>query len=178
MAKREFKLTHDEVNELLGAYQNSKDGPTRTRYQAVRLYGTGHPAKEVIDITNCSFSSLMHWCRQYREHRLLGLIDKRGGGNHRKLTPEQFQELSERLQQYTPRQLFGDAAHSSDGQFWTVEDLQRAITQWYGVSYQSHTSYLNIFARCDFSYQRPAKVFKSRRVAKIAEFEEQLEKKR
>jgi hypothetical protein len=43
MAKRKFKLSEKEANELLSAYQQTKDGPTRTRYQAVRLYGLGYP---------------------------------------------------------------------------------------------------------------------------------------
>ena len=177
MAKREFKLTPEQVNELLGAYQSSSDGATRTRFQAVRLYGSGYSAQEVMDITNCSRSSLMGWCRQYRLYRVLGLVDKRVGGNHCHLTPTQIQELADRLQQYTPRQLFGEVAYTADGQFWTAPDLQAAVQHWYGVVYQSHTSYLEPFKRCGFSYQRPAKVFKSRRAAQVAEFEAQLEKK-
>jgi transposase len=78
---------------------------------------------------------------------------------------------------YTPANLFGTTAVTADGQFWTVEDLQRAVQQWYGVSYQSRNSYHRLFDLCDFSYQRPAKAYKSRSEAKVAEFEEQLEKK-
>ena len=38
MAKRKFNLTELAENELKGAYQQCKDGQTKTRYQAVRLY--------------------------------------------------------------------------------------------------------------------------------------------
>jgi transposase len=178
MAKRQFQLTEKQVKELTHAYQNCKDGLTRTRYQAVRLYGTGYPVKEVMEITGCSQSSLMGWCRIYRIGGIAGLVDKRRGGNRAKLKPAQIEELKARLHQYTPADLFGSTAATADGQFWTVEDLQRATQQWYGVCYQSRTSYYSLFARCDFSRQRPAKAYKSRSEAKIAEFEEQLEKKR
>ena len=161
----------------MSAYTNSKDGLTRMRYQAVRLYGTGYPVKEVIEITGCSRTSLMDWCRTYRTESVAGLIDKRKGGNRDRFTEQQIAELSTRLQTYTPANLFGKTAATADGQFWTVEDLQRIVQQWYHVQYKARGSYHSLFARCGFSYQRPAKVYKSRSEAKIAEFEEQLEKK-
>ena len=178
MAKRQFQLSTQQVKELTRAYQNCRDGPTRTRYQAVRLYGTGYPVEEIMDITGCSRTSLMDWCRIYRQDGLSGLVDKRCGGNRAKLQPAQIEELRTRLHQYTPANLFGTTTATADGQFWTVQDLQRAIQQWYGICYQSRSSYLRLFDLCDFSYQRPARTYKSRSEAKILEFEEQLEKKR
>jgi transposase len=177
MARRRFQLTAEQIKELTSAYTSCKDGPTRTRYQAVRLYGTGYPTEEVIRITGCAWSTLMEWCRIYAREGIAGLVDKRRGGNRAKLTKKQIAELSTRLRAYTPANLFGTLAATPDGQFWTVEDLQRAVQQWYSVSYQSLGSYHRLFDLCDFSCQRPAKVYKSRSEAKIAEFEEQLEKK-
>jgi transposase len=176
MAKRQFKLTVQEANQLLGAYQQCKDGPTRTRYQAVRLYGTGYSAQEVMDITGCSRSSLMTWCRLYRQHGPDILVDKRMGGNSAKLSREQIHDLAQHLCAYTPQQLFGSAAASPGGQFWTVEDLARVVERRYGVLYRSHGSYLSLFQRCGFSYQRPERAFKSRRETEVAAFQEELEK--
>jgi transposase len=177
MARQRFQLAEDQVKELTSAYRSCKDGPTRTRYQAVRLYGTGYPTKEVISITGCAWSTLMEWCRTYQREGIAGLVDKRRGGNRAKLKEKQLEELRTRLRTYTPANLFGTTAATTDGQFWTVDDLQHAVQQWYGVSYQSRGSYHRLFDLCDFSYQRPAKVYKSRSEAKVAEFEEQLEKK-
>ena len=176
MAKRQFHLTDKEVQELVAAYSACRDGITRTRYQAVRLYGTGYPVQEIIDITGCSYSSLMVWCRVYRDGGVEALVDKRVGGNRAKLTPAEIEDLSKRLQLYTPADLFGPTAATVDGQFWTLPDLKRAVQQGYGVSYQSNSSYYRLFDLCGFSYQRPMKAYKSRSAAKIAEFEEQLEK--
>jgi len=176
MAKRQFILTAAQAAELRQAYQRTKDGPTRTRYQAVWLYGTGYPVAHIEALTGCSRTSLMHWCQGYRTQGITGLVDRRVGGNRAKLTPAQRQQLRAKLQQYTPRQLFGAESATADGQFWTVPDLQRALQQWFGVRWDSATSYRALFAACGFSYQRTQKVFKSRREPDIVTFEEQLEK--
>jgi transposase len=173
MARRRFALTEKQEKELIAAYVSCKHGPTRTRYQAVRLYGTGYPVQEVMNITGCSQTSLMEWCRTYRRDGIAGLVDKRTGGNRAKLTLAQIEELKARLHTYTPAQLFGSNAA---GQFWTVPDLRRAVEQWYGVSYRNARSYHRLFDLSGFSYQRPAKVYKSRSASKVTEFEEQLEK--
>jgi transposase len=176
MAKRHYHLTAAEVNELLGAYTQTTDGPTRTRYQAVRLYGTGYGVEQIKDITGCSRTSLMEWCQAYRTHGVSALLDKRGGGNNAKLTPAQIDELRERLHTYTPRQVLGETTATQDGQFWTVEDLQQALEHWYQVEYRSRSSLLALLATCGFSYQRPSQVFKSRRATVVRAFEEQFEK--
>ena len=72
--------------------------------------------------------------------------------------------------------LFGHDTACADGQLWTVTDLARGLERWYGVVYQSLSSYTRIFASCGFSYQQPKKVYKSRSETKVAAFEAQLEK--
>ena len=87
MATRKFTLTETQTAELRQAYDRTKDGPTRTRYQAVRLYGAGYPVAQIVEITGCSRTSLMDWCRLYHAHGVRGLVDGRVGGNRAKLTP-------------------------------------------------------------------------------------------
>ncbi len=176
MAKRKFKLTEAERKELLGVYRVCKDAATRTRYQAVRMYGEGYPAKEIERITGCNRTSLMEWCRAYREDHSQGLVDKRVGGNRAKLSTLQIEELQNRLHHYTPQERLGRKASTAAGQFWTVEDLVVLVRERYGVEYQSRTSYSSLLRLCGFSYQKTEKIFKSRSEAKSADFEEQLEK--
>ena len=116
----------------------------------------------------------MGWCRIYREQGIAGLVDKRKGGNRAKLTSAQIDELGHKLEHYTPAQVL--KAQGFTDQYWSVESLSCAVREWYGVIYQSRTSYYTLFDTCGFSCQRPAKVYKSRSETKIAEFEEQLEK--
>ena len=174
MANRKFILTKEQAQELFNAYDKCKDGPLRTRYLAVRLYGTGYPASEVTAITGCSQSSMMSWCRIYRDKGVIGLVDKRKGGNRAKLTASQIEELERKLKLYTPAQVL--SAEGATSEYWSVESLQCAVQKWYGVTYQSRTSYYTLLDARGFSSQRPAKVYKSRSESKIAEFEEQLEK--
>jgi len=176
MAKRKFRLTEAERKELLQVYRACQDAATRTRYQAVRLYGEGYPEKEIEQITGCNRTSLMEWCRAYRADHSQGLVDKRVGGNRAKLRALQIEELQNTLHQYTPKERLGRKASTVDGQFWTVEDLVAVVRERYGVEYQSRTSYSCLMRLCGFSYQKTGKIFKSRSQTKVADFEEQLEK--
>jgi transposase len=176
MALRKFTLTDTQSAELRQAYDRTKDGPTRTRYQAVRLYGVGYPVAQIADITGCSRTSLMDWCRLYSTQGIRGLVDGRLGGNRAKLTPDQRETVRAHLHLYTPRQIFGPTTATPDGAFWTVPDLTRALQEWFGVTWSSPSSYLALLADCGFSYQRAQKVFKSRSERDVLAFEEQLEK--
>ena len=176
MAKRKFTFKEAEQKALLQAYRTCKDAATRTRYQAVRLYGEGYPVDEIMQITGCSRTSLMEWCRAYREDPSQGLVDKRAGGNRAKLSKLQIEELQQMLHQYTPKERLGPRASTADGQFWSVEDLALIVREKYGVEYQSRTSYSHLLHLCGFSYQKTEKVFKSHSETKVADFEEQLEK--
>ena len=173
MATRQFRLTDEQAALLHSAFLQEKHGPTRTRFQAVRLYGIGYPLDDIIDITGCSRTSLFDWCRAYSKQGLKGLLDKRAGGNSRKLTPEQIEELATKLHRYRPRDLFGQEA----GRYWSVDWLRRALEGWYGVLYKQNASYQGLFKRCGFSYQRPAKIYTSRREEDVLDFEQRLEKK-
>jgi transposase len=177
MSRKRYELTDKQIKELQGAYHQSKDGPTRTRYQAVRLYAQGYRVTEILTISGCSRTRLLEWWRSYRHQGLRGLEDKRAGGNAAKLSPHQREDLRHRLELYTPRQLFGSAGVVGEGQFWTVADLKRAVEQWYGVSYSSATTYQRLLAKCGFSYQRPDKVYKSRQMEQVLEFAANLDKK-
>lgn len=176
MRHRTFELTDAAAGSLLAAYHSTRDGAHRTRLQAVRLYGLGYRVPQIVEITGCARSSLMEWCAAYRAGGIEALADHRRGGNSAKLTQEQVADLSGKLRLYTPRSLFGPQAASTDGQAWTLDDLRRAVEYWYAVSYTSTSSYYSLFARCGFSFHRPAQVFKSRNEAAVAEFEAQIEK--
>jgi transposase len=175
MAKRQFGLNQQENKELLGAYTQAKNGRVRTRLQAVRLYGSGYSVAEIKEITGCNRTSLMEWCRKFRQAGITSLEDHRGGPNGSKLKPDQEAEVRERLYQYRPYDLFGPRAHTASGQHWTVEDLAAAVQRWYGVTWKTRTSYHQLFERCGYSFQRTEKVYKSRRERDVVEFEAQIE---
>lgn len=175
--ERNFQLTEQQSKELKIAFRESTDGPTRTRLQAVRLYGNGLAVADIQEITDGSRRSLLRWCQKYREQGLVGLLDQRQGGNRALLNEAQLQDVHDKLHHYRPVDVLGPGrVATASGQHWTVPDLARALKQWHGVVYLSHSSYRELFQRCGFSYQRSAKVFRTRSAEKVAEFAAQLEK--
>ena len=176
MPRKRFEITEEKRRELQWNYSQTKEAATRTRYQAVLLYSQDYPVKEICQITACNPSSLMEWCQKYREDGVEGLQDHRGGARRSKLTPEQIVELEDKLEMYTPHDLLGPETYTSSGQHWTVEDLAKAVEKWYGVKWASRTSYQMLLSQCGYSYQRTEKVYKSRRVQDVIDFEAKAEK--
>jgi len=176
MAKRRFEVTQEQDKELQRAYRESSDGAERTRYQAIRLYGQQYAVKEICQITGCNRTSLMEWCHKYRARGVTGLHDHRGGPVRSKLSHSQLQEVADKLRTYRPRDVLGQDTTTASGEHWTINDLAQALERWYGVSWQSRVSYHSLLLRCDFSYQRTEKVYKSRRERDIVEFQSTTEK--
>lgn len=177
MNTRTFCLLEEEVRQLQAAYLQCDEANTKIRFQAVRLYGTGYAVDEILDICGGSRRSLQEWVHAYTQRGLTALLDHRQGGNRARLKPEQIEALQNQLHRYTPAQLLGRETCVGDGQFWTVPDLAQLLQRDYQVTYQSETSYRNLLAKCELSYQRPAKQYKSHSEVNLMGFEEALEKK-
>ena len=178
MGKRQFQLTSVGIGELRQAEQRTRDVHELRRLQAVRLYGSGLASREIQAIVNCGERSIRDWAQQYQAGGVSALASRWQGGNANKLSQEQRADLKVRLQSYSPDQVLASAVRVSQGQYWTVSDLRLAIQAWYGVTYQKADTYQTLLHQCGFSYQRAARVYRSRPSAvDIAAFEAQLEKK-
>ena len=176
MSRKRYTLRKEEIAELQVAYDQSRNGQTKIRYQAVRLYGAGKAVEDIMEITGCSRASLMEWNRTYRQEGIAGLVDKRQGGNSAKLTAAQIEHLQSQLHGYEPAQLLGADNCVGNGQFWTVPDLAQHVEKNYGVTYKSKNSYRSLLRKCGLSLQRPAGQYKSRNEIKVLHFEQELEK--
>ena len=147
MAKRNFVLTPEEASLLQQVLETCTDDPSCQRMRAVLWYGTGHPAAEIVAQLGCSRTSLLSWCQAYRTSGVAGLLDRRLGGNNRRLSPQQLADLALRLRTSTPRQVFNRKVATSAGQEWTVHDLYRLLRMQYGIVFRSSTSYYNLLQR-------------------------------
>jgi transposase len=175
--KRKQLLMPEEDQKLLLAFTECKDGEMRTKIQAVRLYGNNVPIVEITNLTGLPRRTINRWYSRYLRLGLSGFVDNRQGGNNTYLTDELIQDLGLKLNQYRPVDLLGlKKVATADGLHWSVPDLRQAVKQWYGVEYKTAASYHRLFRLCNFSYQRTAKVFRSRSEMKVAEFEEMVEK--
>ena len=177
MAKRQFVLTEQERNELRRAESQTDKVADLRRLQAVRLYGEGKPVQEIRDVVGGSWRSLMVWCQRYRAEGVTGLASKYQGQNAAKLTRQQRRDLVEKLNQYRPDQVIPPEIRISQGQFWTLSDLKVMVQEWYGVTYQSDTSYRNLFHTSRFSLQKPESRYRHRPDdLTVADFEAEVEK--
>jgi transposase len=173
MATREFILSEAAVKELERAEQSTEQVDELRRMQGVRLYGTGAAMAVITQVTQASERTVRRWVAHYKEGGVTGLRERWRGGNNRKLSVEQRADLKAQLQQYRPVDL-----HISQGIYWTVSDLQTAVEGWYGVVYKEGDSYQALLQASGFSYQRTAKVYRSKpSAADVAQFEAELEKK-
>jgi transposase len=178
MAKRQFILTEQESNELRRAEGQTEKVQELRRLQAVRLYGEGKPVQEILDMVGGSWRALMEWCQSYRAEGVAGLASKYQGQNAAKLTRDQRSDLAERLNQYRPDQVIPTDIRLSQGKFWTVSDLKIVVEEWYGVTYQSDTSYRNLLHTSRFSLQQPESRYRHRPDdLTVADFEAEVEKK-
>lgn len=179
MATRKFHLSDTQIQELIAAFQSSQNSDAKTRFQAVRLYGQGYPVEQIKDICQCRRRSLQQWCADYQQGGIASLTDQRKGGNRALLKTEQIKRIEQQLHQYTPAQLLGkdEATGPDEGTYWNLTDVARLLKQEYGVVFQTNASYYQLLAKCQMTYQRPAKQYKSHSVAKLMAFEEALEKK-
>jgi transposase len=178
MAKRQFTLTVEEIEEFKRAERDTQDVRELKRLQAVRLYGQGVTTQEIIEIVQCSDRRIRDWSHKYNQQGLDGLRSNWQGENALKLSRAQRAELKQRLQQYRPDEVMASDIRVSQGQFWTVSDLQIIIKIWYDISYKAVGSYRQLLHDCGFSYQRTESVYRSQpNPQAVVDFEAHLEKK-
>jgi len=184
VATRKFILTESQSNELQAAFRHCQNASTKIRYQTVRLYGTGKSVTAILDICDCSRRSLMEWSSAYQSAGIAALTDHRRGGNRAKLKPHEIERIQHLLNRYTPAQLLGKdqaVGHGrsgpESGAFWNVADLTNLVKREFKTVFKSKVSYYTLLAKCEMSYQRPSKQYKSHSTAKLMAFEEGLEKK-
>lgn len=178
MAKRQFQLTDEERQALEQAERQTRDAYELRRLQAVRLYGSGTPTAEIMQLLQVSDRRVREWAQKYRQEGLDGLQSHWQGENALKLSREQRADLRQRLQQYRPDQVIAPDIRISRGQFWTVSDLQIVVKAWYDVEYRTLDSYRTLLHECGLSYQRTEKVYRSQPDAQtVTDFEAELEKK-
>ena len=178
MAKRKFELSETERVAFRQAEQRTHDARELKRLQAVRLYGSGEAVATIQHLTGCGPVSPCQWAMDYRRGGLTALRTQWRGGNANKLTAEQRQNLWTKLDQYTPAQVIAAEIRIEQGEFWTVSDLKLVVAQWYGVTYESESSYRSLLHASGLSYQKVEKVYRSQPGAvRLADFEAELEKK-
>lgn len=147
MATRKFHLTPAEEAELGGVLESVPGDLAYDRLRAIVAYSAGVPWAEIAARYHCSRSGLQYWRSIYRRVGKDALI-RRGphSGRESRLTQSQLADLARRLATTTPAQAF-PGSETFGGDHWTAKDLYRAIRLWYGVVYNSPTTYYALLKR-------------------------------
>jgi len=178
MAKRQFQLTDEEIKAFERAEGQTRDAYELRRLQAVRLYGSGVPTQNIVQLVQCSDRRIREWAHKYQQQGMEGLKSQWQGDNALKLSRDQRADLKQRVHDYHPDQVIAPDVRISQGQFWTVSDLQLVVKVWYDVEYRTQGSYRRLLHECGLSYQQTEQVYRSRPDAQtVADFEAELEKK-
>ena len=178
MAKRQFQLNEQELEQFEQAEAKTRDTHELKRLQAVRLYGSGTERRVIETLVGCDERSIRKWAQKYQQAGLDGLRSHWQGENALKLSRQQRADLKQRLHTYQPDQVIAPDVRLSRGQFWTASDLQIVVKAWYAVEYRTSDSYRTLLHESGLSYQRTEKVYRSRPNAQtVADFEAELEKK-
>ena len=147
LARRGFKLSLAEEQEIEAILEKAGSDAVYDRLRAVLEYSRGYSLESIQQRYSCSRSALLNWCRTYRQYGVEGLASRSMGGNNARLSEAQLADLTRRLAETTPAAVFGSAAENLKGQNWTTKDLYRAVRLWYGVEYNSPSSYYRLLKR-------------------------------
>jgi transposase len=178
MAKRQFHLTDEEIKAFERAEGQTRDAYALKRLQAVRLYGSDVSTPAIRQLVQCSDRRIREWAQKYQQQGLAGLKSQWQGDNALKLSREQRADLKRHVHEYRPDQVIAPDIRTSQGEFWSVSDLQIVVKAWYHVEYRTQGSYRRLMHECELSYQQTEQVYRSRPDAQtVADFEAELEKK-
>ncbi len=138
-------VEHHSLEELQRLIRRQKDARLLLRLQVVRLARQGQTAPQISQLLSVSRRQLQHWVRQYNLQGLDGLADRRRGGNQRRLSDAQEQQIQDHLDQ--------QAADPQAG-LRRAEDLPAWIQRQFGVLYSLPGLY-NLLHRLGYSCLMP-----------------------
>ena len=98
------------------------------RIQAGKLIEQGFDNDEIVEITDCSLSSVKRWRKQMASQGCESLLPKPHPGRYCKLTEEQKEQLKVLLQQ-------GARSFGYLSDLWTCKRIAKVIRQEFGVDY-------------------------------------------
>ena len=121
-----YVANHLSSEKLKGIAKQQSQAKLLLRLQAVVLAQDGHTAPEIAKILSVTYRSIQYWIQRYNRQGLDGLRDLRRGGNQRKLSDQQEQQIKRYLDYQ---------ADDPTGGVRGGQDLRQWIHQQFGVLY-------------------------------------------
>lgn len=138
------------LQELSKVEENSK---MKDRYRMLLLSDRGKSITEIAEYVGKTIWTVSDTLHSYEHRGLEGIALKSQPGNHRKLTPEQREEIK-RLLKKSPK------AQGLPAEYWSVSWLERLVKQKFSVVYAYPDSYHALLWEAGFSFHRPSKKYR------------------
>jgi len=134
----------------------------RVRHSAVRMHAQGIAPKAIARAVDRTMRTVHKWIVAVRDHGPEAINARPHAGAEPKLSPEQREDLRERL-------LEGAQAHGFSTDLWTAPRVRQLIQQQYGVAY--HVNYVpELMKALNFSPQKPVRRARERDEEAIAQW--------
>ena len=121
-----YVANHLSSEELKGLAKQQSQAKLLLRLQAVSLAQAERTAPEIAKILSVTYRTVQYWIQRYNRHGFDGLRDLRQGGNQRKLTDQQEQQIKKYLD---------CQADDPTGGVRRGQDLRQWVHQQFGVLY-------------------------------------------
>lgn len=119
-------LTREQQENLQKVIRESEDKHQRERALMLLLMNDGKTYREISEFLGCSYRSVAYWCVHGEPDNVEKLKDKRGEGNHRKVT-EEYVELLLLVVEKEPSELGYEFGR------WTSERLSTYLEEQTGI---------------------------------------------
>jgi transposase len=129
-----------------GTYQQLES----RRCKALALLRKGIPFREVAAKVKASLSSIVRWNQLHQKKGIQGLKERVEWGRPSHLTPEQKDDLEQRL-------LKGAVAAGYPTELWTLKRIAKLIEKEYGAHYTSVGIWRLLHLGLNWSCQKPEK---------------------
>ena len=136
---------HHSLEELQRLVRQQKEARLLLRVQVIWLAKQGRTAPQISQMLGVSRRQLQHWVHQYNTRGLDGLVDRRRGGNQRRLSDAQERQIQNYLDQQ---------AQDPHAGVRRAEDLRAWIAQQFGKLYSLPGLY-NLLHRLGYSCLMP-----------------------
>lgn len=164
-----FILNQEQKQELLKVKKQSQSSIIRDRAHAVLLRSQGKKIHEIANILFRSQTFVKESIKSYQQEGIIKLQKHNKGGNSKKLSQEQKDNLKQLLEKEPLNYGFNQS-------FWSIDLLKIFVKKQFGLIYQSNQSYYDLFRYCGFSFKKPQTKDARQDPVKVEQFKDALKK--
>jgi transposase len=176
MGKRQYpRLSTGQKKELGTIIHGGEHSAREVKHaQCVLLLNRDTEIREITELTGLERSQIFKVRRDYLEHGVKGIRDKRQGKPKEILTKKQREEVVQIIKTKRPS---GLDPYYQNYDYWTTGVLGEYIKRTYDVEYKSKTSHYILFRQAKFTYHKPGRIYHEQRPEEIEQWKKDTESK-